>query len=57
MTPDALVLDRWSAVTDWLARFVDVDASACMHKAFRRAREVKSAGDLLREHQEPWGIG
>jgi len=48
MAPDSFVLDRWSVVTDWLARFADIDASALAHKAFRRARAVRNAGDLLR---------
>src|SRR3954449_8322617 len=48
MTADSYVFGRWSTVTDWLATFVDLEASARTYKAFRRARGVRSAGDLLR---------
>jgi Transposase DDE domain len=48
MSPDTLILGCWSEVLDWLRRLVDVDGSARTHKAFQRAREVRSAGDLLR---------
>jgi hypothetical protein len=48
MTADCYVFGRWSAVTDWLATIVDLEASARTYKAFRRARGVRSAGDLLR---------
>src|SRR4051812_30342618 len=48
MSPDTLILGCWSEVLAWLRRLIDVDGSARTHKAFQRAREVRSAGDLLR---------
>src|SRR5262249_62315252 len=42
------VLDHWSEVCEHLPKGFDLEARARSSGAFRRARGVRSAGDLLR---------
>lgn len=47
MSTRSLNLSRWSGVTSYLSKHVDLDASAREHGALVRRRGVRSAADLL----------
>jgi hypothetical protein len=47
MSPRSANLNRWSGVTSYLSKHVDLEASAREHGALVRRRGVRSAADLL----------